>query len=151
MHWRRFSFTAHSGVNIHRDLRDEQLFHWCLYLIFYTKPGLHKLSNMHTELRVHKNWCMVLILLYRNALNLSMCSSFLFYPVLGCFLLSYNVLPCLLPRCSELIFLFVCFYKSWFCSPVINYTSLSQSRGWFPFILNFFNQSENYLIGWFSI
>ena len=121
----------------------------CIWSSIQNQAFTNWVTCMQTELRVHKNWFTVLIFLYRNTLNLPMCSSFLFYPVLGCFLLSYNVLPYLLPRCSVLIFLFVCFFESRFCS--INHTSLSQSRGWFPFILNFFYQSENYLIGWFSI
>ena len=40
-----------------------------------------------------------------------------------------------LPSWASLIFLFVCFYGRRFCSPTINQTSLSQSKGWFSFIL----------------
>ena len=31
-------------------------------------------------------------------------------------------------------FLVICFYGSRFCSPAINQTSLSQSKGWFPLL-----------------
>ena len=59
------------------------------------------------------------------------------------FYLPYSWLPpplfimllCLLPRCVALIFLFVCFYRNRFCRPAINQISLSQSKGWFPFML----------------
>ena len=37
-----------------------------------------------------------------------------------------------------LIFLLVCFYGNWFCSPTINQISLGQSKGWFPFISKHF-------------
>ena len=47
----------------------------------------------------------------------------------------FIMLPCLLPRCAVLIFLFVCFYRNLFCSPAINQTSLSQSKSWFSHIL----------------
>ena len=49
-----------------------------------------------------------------------------FCPVLGCLLLSFIVLSCLLPRCAAL-------YR--FCSPTINQIFLSQLEGWFSFIL----------------
>ena len=81
-----------------------------------------------------ENWCTVLIHLCKNNLNVSMCLSFFFCPVLGCLHLSFIVLSYLLP-CRAALILFVCFYGSRFCSPTINQTSLSQSKGWFPLIL----------------
>ena len=86
-----------------------------------------------TLLHIHTNLCMLLIPLCNNYFSLPMCSSF-FCPVLGCLLLSFIVLSCLLPCCTVLIFLHVCFSRSQFCSPAINQTSLSQSKGWFPLL-----------------
>ena len=97
---------------------------------FSRKPS--QIACMQTALQVNENSCMVLILVCKNNLNLSMCSSFFFGYVLGCLLLSFIVLSSLLPRCAALIF---CFNISRFCSPAINQISLRQSKGWFPFIL----------------
>ena len=55
--------------------------------------------------------------------------------VLGCLLLLFIVLSHSLPCCAAQIFLFVCFQRSWICSPTINQTSPRQSKDWFPFIL----------------
>ena len=62
---------------------------------------------------------------------------FFFCPVLSCVLFSFTVLSCFLPPCAAPIF-FCLFLWKWFCSPTINQTSLSQSRGWFPFIVKHF-------------
>ena len=64
-----------------------------------------------------------------------MCFSFFFYPVFGCLLLLFVILPFLLRRYAALIFFCFCFYRNLFCSPAINQISLSQSKDWFPFIL----------------
>ena len=76
------------------------------------------------KLHAHENSCTVLISLCKNNLNLSKCSSF-FPHVLASFLPLFIVLSCLLPRCTTLIFLFLCFYRSQFCSPAINHISLT--------------------------
>ena len=60
---------------------------------------------------------------------------FLFYHVVGYILLLFMVLSCSLPSCAAQSFLFVCFWGSRFWSPTINQRSLSQSEGWFSFIL----------------
>ena len=57
--------------------------------------------------------------------------------VLGCLLLSFIVLSCLLFCCTVLLFFFIRFYRSWFSSPAINQISHSQSKSWFSFILLF--------------
>ena len=64
-----------------------------------------------------------------------MCLFFLL-PVLGCLVFSFIEWRCSLPRCVDsALILFVCFYRSRFCSLAINYASLNQSKGCFPFIL----------------
>ena len=60
-------------------------------------------------LHMHENLCTLLIPLCKNNLNLPMSSSFFFYPVLGCLLLLFIMLVCLLPLCAGLI-LFVCLF-----------------------------------------
>ena len=47
----------------------------------------------------------------------------------------FIVLSCLLPCCVVLKSLFACFHRNQFCSPTINKTFCSQSKGWFSFIL----------------
>ena len=89
---------------------------------------------MQLALCIPENPCTVLIPLCKNNLNLPMCLSF-FQPCsfsLDCLLHSFIVLSCSLLFCAEL---FVCFYRSWFCSPVINQKCLSVSKAWFPFVL----------------
>ena len=85
-----------------------------------------------TMLHVQENLCTVLIPLCKNNLNLPVCSSFFFCLVSDCLLHLFIILSCLLPRCTGFFFFF---YRRWFCIPVINQISLSQSKGWFPFIL----------------
>ena len=98
--------------------------------IAYTVMIVH-VPCTQTALHVLKNSCMVLIPLFKNKLNLQMCS----------FFLPCNWLPpplvyrVVLLTTSLHCFLFVCFYRSQFCSPAINQISHSQSKGWFPFIL----------------
>ena len=82
---------------------------------------------MQMVLHIHGNLCKVLIPLFKNNLNLSMCLSFLFCPVFGCLLLSITALSCSLPRCTLLIFVFV-FTEADFVAQPINQTSLSQSK-----------------------
>ena len=41
---------------------------------------------------------------------------------------------------------FVCFYRNGFCSPPINQISLSQSKGWFPFILLYRQEKYHWII-----
>ena len=53
--------------------------------------------------------------------------------MLNCLFFSFILLSCLLPHYTALSW-FSCFYRSQFCSPAINQISLSQSKGWFPFI-----------------
>ena len=89
---------------------------------------------MQTVLHIHENLCKILIPLFKNNLNLLMCLSFLFYPVLGCLVLSITALSCSLPRCTLLIFVFV-FTEADFVAQPINQRSLSQSKGRFTFIL----------------
>ena len=62
-----------------------------------------QIACTQTALHVNENSCMVLIVC-KNNLNLSMCSSFFFGYVLDCLLLSLMVLSSLLPRCAALIF-----------------------------------------------
>ena len=89
---------------------------------------------MQMVFHIHGNLCKVLIPLFKNNLNLSMCLSFLLCPVLGCLLPSITALLCSLPRCTVLIFVFV-FTEADFVAQPINQTSLSQSKGRFTFIL----------------
>ena len=62
---------------------------------------LHKQRHGYT-----KNLCTVLIPLYKNILNPSVCLSF-FCPVLGDLLLSFIVLPCPLSGCADFFYLFL--------------------------------------------
>ena len=64
------------------------------------------------------------ISLCENNLNQPVCSSFF---SLLCLVASFSQL-----RCADF---FVCFWGSWFCTPAINQTSVSQSKGWFSFVL----------------
>ena len=87
-------------------------------------------------LHMYRNLCTVLIPpLCKNNLNLPMCSSF--FPAL-CLVASTSCsLHCHACYLSALrrLFLSVCFYRNQFCSSAINQISLSQSKGWFSFIL----------------
>ena len=81
-------------------------------------------------LHVHENSCAVLIPLCENNLNLPRC---FFLSV--CFVTSSRPLYCRAYYLAALIFLFVCFYRSWFCSPIIKQIYLGQFKCWFAFIL----------------
>ena len=83
-----------------------------------------------TVLHVHENSCTVLIPLCENNLNLPRC---FFLSV--CFVTSSRPLYCRAYYLAALIFLFVCFYRSWFCSPIIKQIYLGQFKCWFAFIL----------------
>ena len=105
--------------------------------------NVHEKGVTRTRKFVH-----VLIPLFKNNLHLPMCSSFFFFffsfffPAL-CLIASSSCSPCCHAHfltAMLLFFLLVCFYGSRFCSPAIYQTSLSQSRGWFPFILQHFWQ-----------
>ena len=64
---------------------------------------------MQTAFCVHENWFTVLIHRCKNNLNVSMCLSLFFCPVLGCLHLSFIVLSYLLPCRVALIF-FICLF-----------------------------------------
>ena len=93
--------------------------------------GYDHASNVHLN-GVHKNLCTVMISLYKNNLNLPMCSS-LFSAL--CLIVSSSRSSCCHTHSLAPLILFVCFWRSRFCSSAINQTSLSQSKGWFSFIL----------------
>ena len=83
------------------------------------RPGtLCKRRYACTKIRAHG------ISLCENNLNQPVCSSFF---SLLCLVASFSQL-----RCADF---FVCFWGSWFCTPAINQTSVSQSKGWFSFVL----------------
>ena len=85
---------------------------------------------------MHENPCTVLIPLCKYNLHLPLCSSFFICPILGCLLLCLSCCcACSLAVLRWFFCLFVCFYRNRFCRPAINQISLSQSKGWFPFML----------------
>ena len=97
--------------------------------IVCTVTTMH-VTCMQTTLCMHKKLCTLLISLSKDYLNPPMSFSFLPCawlppPVLSCF--SHTALPC--------ADFFVCFHISRICTPAINQTSPSESKGWFPFIL----------------
>ena len=85
-------------------------------------------------LRMHENSCMILFLYIKIIWSFQYVLLFL-CPALRCLLVLLIKLSCLPPCCAALNFLFFCFYGSPFYSLAINPTSLSQSKGWFLFIL----------------
>ena len=108
-----------------------RILEFCLYPIqAFIKLHAWLLDLHKMGLDMHKNSCTVLIPLCKNNLIMPMCSSFF---------LPWTWLPPLLVHhvatsrfCTDC---FCCFYRNQFCSPAINQISLSQSKGWFPFIL----------------
>ena len=93
-----------------------------------------QVTCMQPALHMHKKLCTVFIPLCRKNLNLPVCSFFLpcaWLPPLfhHVFMVATSL------HCTAQIFLFICLNRYRFCSPAINQTSLSQSKGWFPFIL----------------
>ena len=90
------------------------------------------ITCMQTALDVHKNLCTVLIPLCKNNLNLPMCSSF--FSAL-CLVACSSHSSCCRATYLHCADFFVCFCRNWLCSPAINQISLSQSKGWFPYIL----------------
>ena len=112
----------------------------CRYLQQYYFAGIvcavaiMYIMCMQLALHIPKNPCTILIPLCKNNLNLPICLSF-FQPrffSLDCLLHSFIILSCSLLCCAAL---FVCFYRSRFCSPATNQKCLSVSKAWFPFIL----------------
>ena len=85
-----------------------------------------------TTLHVHKSLCTILIPLCKNNLKLPMPS--FFCPVFG-YLLLLLTWAAMLAISLHWAHFFVCFYRSLLCSPAISQISLSQSEGWFSFIL----------------
>ena len=91
-----------------------------------------------TALYVCKNSCTLLIPLCKNNLNLPMCS-FFFYPVLGCLLLSFIMLPCLLPLCAALI-MFVFTENDFVARPKTRYLLVNLKTG---FHSSYFGDGKN--------
>ena len=63
------------------------------------------------------------------------CVLLFFFPVVCCLLLSSLCCHACYLAGLRWFFVLFCFYRGWFCSPAIIQISLSQSKGWFPFIL----------------
>ena len=118
----RWFFAFHfQGCKQLRNLIVLVLMHWA--------PGLHKMQARFWS-------CTQTICVWYWLLCIKGTWSFLFFcPLLCCLLFSFIILSCLLPCCAAPICLFICFYKSPFCSLAINQTFLGQSKGWFPFVL----------------
>ena len=75
----------------------------------------------------------LLIPLRKSNLNLPVCSFF------SCLMLGRALSSCChAGLLAALRWVFSLFYQSRFCSPAINETFLSQSRGWFSFIIKHF-------------
>ena len=82
--------------------------------------------NTHANSITHTHYFLLSIgSFFKDNLNLAM--SFL--------VASSRPLCCHTRSIAALIFLFVCFHRNDICSPVINQTSPSQYKGWFPHLL----------------
>ena len=99
---------------------------------------------MQMTLHGHENLSTVLITLFKNNLNLPMRSSFFFCLVVGCLLLSFIMLSCLLPHCTALICLFVFTETDFVAQPWTRYLLVNLKVA---FHLSYFTDGKN-IVEW---